>query len=54
MYSGVKPVMTSITEILEKHFSEKQRQWIWFVLLWCFGLLCVMSLGMIIRLLMAL
>jgi len=29
--------------------SEKQKQWLWFVALWCFGLGSVMLLGFIIR-----
>jgi hypothetical protein len=44
--------MKRITDFLEKHFNETQRQWIWFVLLWCFGLGCVLTLGSAIKLLM--
>ncbi len=29
--------------------TEKQRQWLWFILLWCGGLGSVMFLGLIIR-----
>jgi len=46
--------MRFITDILEKYFSEKQRQWIWFIGLWCFGLICAFTLGGLIRLMMGL
>tara|TARA_B100000989_G_C19476862_1_gene443323 strand:+ start:210 stop:332 length:123 start_codon:yes stop_codon:yes gene_type:complete len=37
---------------MRKHLSKHQRQWAWFVLLWCGGLGSVMLLGYVIRLAM--
>lgn len=44
--------MKFITEVLEKHFSEKQCQWMWFVILWFIGLMSVVVLSGIIKLFM--
>jgi uncharacterized membrane protein len=44
--------MKFITELLERHCSEKQRQWLWFAILWLGGLLSVLLLSSIIRLMM--
>lgn len=32
-----------------KHLSKSQQQWLWFVGLWCGGLLSVASLGYVIK-----
>lgn len=37
---------------LNARLSEKQRQWLWFVGLWCGGLLAVTTLGYAIKFLM--
>ena len=42
-------------EIIDKllnRLSKKQRQWAWFIILWCGGLGSVMLLGLIIRTMM--
>lgn len=36
-------------KLLNKYLSPKQKQWAWFVILWCGGLGTVMLLGFIIR-----
>lgn len=38
-----------IVDKLWSRLSKKQRQWAWFVILWCGGLGAVMLLGFIIR-----
>ena len=38
--------------ILDKYLSPKQKQWAWFVILWCGGLGSVMTLGYLIRTMM--
>jgi hypothetical protein len=35
-----------------KRFTKKQRQWAWFIGLWCGGLSTVLLLGYVIRLMM--
>jgi hypothetical protein len=35
-----------------KRLTKKQRQWAWFIGLWCGGLSAVMLLGFVIRLMM--
>jgi hypothetical protein len=35
-----------------KRLTEKQRQWAWFIGLWCSGLSAVLLLGYVIRLMM--
>ena len=40
--------MKPCIKLFEK-LSEKQRQWTWFVGLWCGGLLSVTALGYLIR-----
>jgi len=37
-----------------KALTEKQRQWLWFVLLWCGGLLACLILAAAVRLIFAL
>ena len=32
-----------------KRLTEKQRQWAWFVVLWCGGLSTALALGCVIR-----
>lgn len=44
----MKQCTNFIDSKLEK-FSETKRQWIWFILLWCFGLGVVMTMGYIIK-----
>ncbi|EPD12248.1 hypothetical protein SAMN05519226_2322 [Cycloclasticus pugetii] len=39
-------------KLLSKYLSPKQKQWAWFVILWCFGLFCVMSMGAVIKFIM--
>ncbi|WP_292439789.1 hypothetical protein [Methylophaga sp.] len=46
--------MKCITDFINRHFTKKQRQWIWFVALWCFGLIAAFTLGSLIRILMGL
>lgn len=41
-----------IIKFMNERLSEKQRQWAWFIILWCFGLGCVMTLGALIKLVM--
>jgi hypothetical protein len=36
-------------KLLNKYCSPKQKEWAWFVILWCGGLGAVMLLGFIIR-----
>jgi len=46
------PVITGWIKGVEramKHFSEKGRQWVWFVSLWTAGLAAVFALAQLIR-----
>lgn len=43
-----------IIKWMETHLNEKQRQWAWFIILWCFGFLSVVTLGAVIKLIMKL
>lgn len=46
MCSGVKPVINRCTRM---KLNKKLKQWLWFVGLWCAGLLTVTIVGKIIK-----
>ncbi|MEM7047931.1 MAG: hypothetical protein AAF442_09865 [Pseudomonadota bacterium] len=41
-----------VDKFLDKFLNPKQKQWAWFVILWCSGLGTVMLVGYIIRIAM--
>lgn len=45
--------MNLITKFMDERLNEKQRQWAWFIILWCFGLASVMIIGGIIKTIIA-
>jgi hypothetical protein len=47
-----KSVNNLITKLMNERLSVRQRQWLWFVALWCSGLASVLILAEIIRLIM--
>ena len=41
--------MNMLEALLTKYLNQKQKQWAWFLILWCGGLGSVMFIGLIIR-----
>lgn len=50
MYSEEKQVINHITKRIDERLSKKQREWAWFIILWCVGLAVVLILASMIKL----